>query len=266
MAMAGGKRAVFVTGAASGIGAAAARRFAREGWFVGLADIDAGGAQALAAELGETRAIALPLDVRERGQWAAAMDRFSQASGGRLDVLLNNAGVARYGWFEEVSPDEADLQLDVNIKGVVNGAYAGLDLLRATKGSRLINVASCAGLYGSPQLAIYSATKFAVRGLSEALDAEFARFGVGVACIMPWFVETPILDSGSARGNQSIRTAIAAGNHPICTVEEAAEVIWRAAHSTELHHLVGKPGKSLRFAARFMPNALRKRLRAAAAG
>lgn len=257
-----GARAIFVTGGASGIGLAAARRFASEGWRVGLGDIDAAGLARAGEEIG---AFTAPLDVRDRAQWAAALDGFAATTGGRLDVLLNNAGIARYGWLEEITPEESELQIDVNLKGVVNGAYAGLDRLRATPGSKLVNVASCAGLYGSPQLAVYSATKFAVRGLSEALDAEFSRFGVGVACVMPWFVETPILDSVGQRGNRTIRDAIAAGNHPVCTVEEAAEVVWTAAHGRELHYLVGKPGRALRFASRFMPNQLRRRLRAAVA-
>ena len=201
-------RSIFVTGGASGIGLAAARRFHREGWRVGMGDIDEPGLRRVAAELG---AYTVPLDVRDRAQWAGALDGFVAAAGG-LDVLLNNAGVARYGMFEEVAPAEADLQVDINVKGVINGAYAALPHLKATPGSRLINVASCAGLFGSPGLAVYSATKFAVRGLSEALDVEFTRHGVAVACVMPWFVETPILDAGSTGSNRTIRDATA--GHP----------------------------------------------------
>ena len=261
MSKAGGRKSIFITGAASGIGLAAARHFAGKGWFIGLSDVNVSGLDAAHRDIGRDDAMCAMLDVRDRDDWAKALGRFAEATGGRMDALLNNAGIARYGWFEEVSPEEADLQVDVNIKGVINGAYAGLDLLRATPGSRLINVASCAGLSGSPRLAVYSATKFAVRGLSESLDAEFARFGVEVRCVMPWFVETPILDSGSARGNQAIRDAIQAGGHPVYTPEEAAEVIWQAAHGPELHYVVGKMGKNLRFASRFFPGRLRRQLR-----
>ncbi|MEH3102138.1 SDR family oxidoreductase [Sphingomonas adhaesiva] len=251
------QRSIFITGGASGIGLAAARRFYGEGWRVGIGDIDRAGMARVADELGVFTA---PLDVRDRAQWAGALGGFVGAAG-RLDVLLNNAGIARFGMFEEVSPDESDLQVDINVKGVINGAYAALPHLKTTAGAKLVNVASCAGLFGSPGLAVYSATKFAVRGLSEALDAEFTRHGVGVACVMPWFVETPILDSGSAGTNRTLRDATA--GHEVYTVEEAADVIWQAVHGRERDYIVGKAGKKVRFASRFMPGQMRKRLKAA---
>ena len=145
---------------------------------------------------------------------------------------------------------------------MLNGAFQALDLLRATPGARLLNVGSCAGLVGAPRQAAYSATKFAVRGLSDALGVEFSRFGITVACIMPWFVDTPILDSGSARGNSSFRTAIAAANAAVCTVEEAADVIWTAANGKDTAYIIGKSGQRLRFMTRFFPGLLRKRLMA----
>lgn len=255
------RSSIFITGAASGIGLATAKRFAAAGWFVGLADIDAGGLENALQAIGAGNGVVIALDVRDRAQWTAALERFGAASGGRCDVLFNNAGIGRYGWFEDIDPDEADLEIDINLKGVVNGAYAGLALLKATPGSRLINMASCAGLYGPPRLAVYGATKFAVRGLSEALDAEWARHGVQVKCIMPWFVETPILDSATRGSNVAIRDGIS--DQPVYTVEEAAEVVWKAAHGKDLYYLVGKAAERLRFAARFMPGAIRKRMQAA---
>ena len=250
-------RSIFITGGASGIGLAAARRFRREGWTVGIGDIDEIGMRRAADELG---AFVAPLDVRDRGQWAQALESFV-AQAGKLDVLLNNAGIARYGMFEEVTPDESDLQVDINVKGVINGAYAGLPYLKQSKGSRLVNVASVAGIVGSPGLATYSATKHAVRGLTEALDAEWTRHGIDVTCVMPFFVETPILDAGSQGSNRTIRDAI--GNSPVYTVEEAAEMIWRAVHGREREYIVGKAGRQASFARRFMPGRLRKRMKAA---
>lgn len=253
-------RSIFITGGASGIGLAAARRFASEGWTVGIGDIDEPGMARVGQELG---AFTVPLDVRYRAQWASALEGFV-AHAGKLDVLLNNAGIARYGMFEEVTPEESDLQIDINVKGVVNGAYAGLPHLKQVKGSRLINVASVAGIVGSPGLAVYSATKHAVRGLSEALDAEFTRFGIDVTCVMPFFVETPILDAGSTGTNHTIRDSI--GNSPVYTVKEAAEMVWQAAHGSEREYIVGKAGRQAAFARRFMPGRLRKRMKAAFAG
>jgi NAD(P)-dependent dehydrogenase (short-subunit alcohol dehydrogenase family) len=260
-AEANGRKAIFITGAASGIGLGVARHFAGRGWFVGLADIDTAGLKRALAEIGPDNGSIHSLDVRDKAGWTKALAAFGKLTGGRLDILLNNAGIARYGFLEEQSPDEADLQVDINVKGVINGARAGLEMLKATPGSNLINVASCAGLFGAPRMSVYSATKFAVKGLSEALDVEFARFGVGVKCIMPWFVDTPILNAGSQGTNAKIADTIREGGSAVYTVEEAAQVIWDAAQSKELHHVVGKAGKQMRFAVRFMPGSVRKRLR-----
>jgi NADP-dependent 3-hydroxy acid dehydrogenase YdfG len=258
------RKAIFITGAASGIGLATAKKFAAEGWFVGLADIDKAGLKAALEAIGKDKASTHLLDVRDREAWPAALGAFTKASGGRLNVLLNNAGVASYGYLEEVSVAEEDRMIDINLKGVLNGARAGLEHLKATPGARLINVASCAGLYGAPKLAVYSATKFAVKGLSEALDIEFARHGVSVRCIMPWFIETPILDAGAQGSNEKMSDTLRRDGLEVYPVEDAAQVVWDAAHGKELHYTVGKRAKQMRFATRFMPNAVRKQLQRSA--
>nr|QQZ50470.1 SDR family NAD(P)-dependent oxidoreductase [Phenylobacterium glaciei] len=160
-------KACFITGAASGIGLATAKRFAAEGYFVGLSDVDEDALAKAAAEFDPDTAVAIRLDVRNEAAWGLALARFGKASGGRLDVMVNNAGLARYGWFETQTSADWDLQIDVNLRGVIYGSYAALPLLKATKGSVLVNIASSAGLSGPPRLAVYGATKFAVRGLSK---------------------------------------------------------------------------------------------------
>jgi len=260
-AKARGRKAVFITGAASGIGLASARRFAAEGWFVGLSDIDMTGLKAALAAIGLDNGATFGLDVRDRAAWTAALADFTRLTDGRLDVLLNNAGVARFGPFDSHDDAEIDLQLDINLKGVINGARAALPWLEATPGSRLINISSCAGLYGSPGLAVYSATKFAVRGLSEALDIEWKPHGVSVACVMPWFVETPILNAGAPGSNQNMADILRHDGLPVYSVEDAAAVIWRAVHGKDLHYFVGKRARQLRFASSHMPGAVRKQLR-----
>jgi NADP-dependent 3-hydroxy acid dehydrogenase YdfG len=254
------REAIFITGGASGIGLAAARHFAQRGWFVGLADIDKAGLKTALAAIGPDNGATYVLDVRDREAWSKALGAFAKASGGRLDVLLNNAGVASFGFLEEVSVAEEDRMIDINLKGVLNGARAGIEHLKATPGSRLINIASCAGLYGAPKLAVYAATKFAVKGLSEALDIEFARHGVSVRCIMPWFIETPILDAGAQGSNVKMSDTLRAQGMDVYPVEDAARVIWDAAHGKDLHYTVGKRAKQMRFASRFMPGAIRKQL------
>jgi NAD(P)-dependent dehydrogenase (short-subunit alcohol dehydrogenase family) len=256
-----GRKAIFITGAASGIGLATARRFASEGWFVGLADINAGGLKSAAAELSPQSCSVHTLDVRDRNGWRNALADFSRSSGGRLDALLNNAGVAHYGFFEDQSDEEIDRQFDINLRGVANGARAALPLLKATPGSTLINVASCAGIVGAPRMAAYCATKFAVKGLSEALEAEFSRHGIAVRCIMPWFVDTPILQAGSQGSNEKMADRLRAGGAEVYSVEEAADVIWRSIHGRDLNWIVGKAGRRLALAARFLPGSVRKRAR-----
>src|SRR5262249_23978109 len=163
------QKTIFVTGAASGIGRATAQLFAQRGWFVGLFDVNEAGLAETSATLPEGQRLAMAFDVRDRHGWQRAAQSFGEATGRRMNVLFNNAGIARGGPFEDVTPEDAELVVDINLKGVINGVYCCLPLLRETPGARIVNVSSVAGIYGTPHIAVYSATKFAVRGLTEAL-------------------------------------------------------------------------------------------------
>ena len=254
------RRSIFITGGASGIGLATARRFAAEGWFVGLADIDEAGLGAALTAIGAANGATHRLDVRERADWVRELAIFAAQTGGRLDVLLNNAGVARGGFLEQQSPEDVDLQIDVNLKGVILGCQCGFDLLAATPGAVVVNVASVAGVIAPPRMSVYCATKFAVRGLSEALEGEFARVGVGVRCIMPWFIDTPLLDKAGG-GNADVRGSLTASGTAIYPVEMVSDAIWAAVRGRGLHHMVGAQAKQARLMSRLAPELLRKRLR-----
>lgn len=261
MATAHGRKSIFVTGAASGIGAETARFFARKGWFTGLYDINEQGLAEVADVIGADNCHVARLDVRDRTQWADAVKGFTDATGGRMNVLFNNAGVGRHGWFEDIAPEDNDWVVDVNLKGVINGVRACLPALKATEGARIVNTASTAGVVGSPKLAVYSATKFAVRGLTEALDVEFRDLDVRVTSLMPWFVDTPILDMGaSANSNVKMSDQIRDQGQNVYPVSLAAEKAWEAAHGNEVHYMVGKDAERARFAQRFFPKGLRKQL------
>lgn len=259
---AGGRRSIFITGAASGIGLATAKRFARGGWFVGLADIDTKGLAAALEAVGPDNGMTCSLDVRHRSGWKRELAAFAKAADGRLDVLMNNAGVAKGGYFETQTPDEVDLQVDVNLKGVLNGCQAAFDLLAATPGALVVNVASVAGVVAPPRMSVYAATKFAVRGFSEALEAEFARVGVGVRCIMPWFIDTPLLDKARFSDNEDLRVSLREQKMDVYPVETVADAIWEAVHGKPaLHHLVGAQARRIGLMNRLAPGFVRMRLR-----
>jgi NAD(P)-dependent dehydrogenase (short-subunit alcohol dehydrogenase family) len=260
--MAEQQKTIFVTGAGSGIGRATAQLFAERGWFVGLFDVNPEGLAETAASLPEGERISMAFDVRDRSGWTRAVEAFGQATNRRMHVLFNNAGVGCGGWIEEMPPEDIDLVLDVNLKGVINGVTAALPLLRETPGARIVNTASVAGICGPPRMAVYAATKFAVRGLTEALDIEFSRYGVRVTSLMPWFMDTPILDSvaGDSK-NRRLRDSLAESKTPIYPVRMAAERAWDAAHGNDIHYMVGGAAERARFAARFFPGMMRNQLK-----
>jgi short-subunit dehydrogenase len=110
-------------------------------------------------------------------------------------------------------------------------------------------------------MSVYAATKFAVRGLSEALEAEFARVGVGVRCIMPWFIDTPLLDKARLSDNEDLRVSLRAEKVPVYPVEAVSEAVWAAVHGKpRLHHLVGAQARQVGLLNRFAPKFVRKRL------
>ncbi|WP_315762528.1 SDR family oxidoreductase [Sphingomonas sp. Y38-1Y] len=249
---------LFVTGGASGIGRAAAQLFAARGWQVGLADVNEAGLAAVAAELPAGMASTHRLDVRDRADWARALAEF--AGEGGIDVLFNNAGIAVGGPFAETDPAEIDRCVAINFMGVVNGAQAGFPYLKRAPGSCLLNTASAAGIYGSAGLAIYSATKFAVRGLTEALDGEWRGEGVKVRALMPSFIDTPLLDAAVAGSNSNARERVRAAGLEFTPVERVAEAAWRAVHGDAVHTVVGKTAERMRFAARWLPGKLRAQM------
>lgn len=262
MAMAEQQKSIFITGAGSGIGRATAQLFAERGWFVGLFDVSQQGLDETAASLPEGQRISMVFDVRDRAGWTRAVEAFGQATNRRMHVLFNNAGVGKGGWLEEMAPEEIDLTIDVNLKGVINGAIAALPLLRETPGARIVNTASVAGVVGSPKMAVYCATKFGVRGLTESLDVEYGRYGIRVVSLMPWFVDTAILDGAPGDGsNFRIRDRLTEQKTPIYPVRMAAERAWDAAHGKDTHYMVGQAAERARFAARFFPGMLRNQLK-----
>ena len=262
MSQAKGRKSIYITGAASGIGAETARLFAKRGWFIGAFDIDEPGLSDLADVVGGDNCLTGRLDVRKREDWAAAVTTFLNATDGRLHVLFNNAGIARSGWFETIAPEDNDAIIDVNLKGVVYGVEACLPALTETEGARIVNTASVTAIMGTPRLAIYGATKHAVRGLTEALDIEFSGLGIRVTSLMPWFMDTAILkdavdDGSNTPGKMRLETA----GIEVYPVSMAAEAAWQAVHGKETHYMVGKSAERARFFSRFLPGRVKAQLK-----
>lgn len=188
-------KVVVITGASSGLGAATARRLSRDGATVVLAARRLDRVQALAEELTATggKALAVETDVVDRDQVQQLVDR-TVKSYGRIDVMLNNAGLMPLSPLERLKVDEWDQMIDVNIKGVLYGIAATLPYMKQQKSGHIINVSSVAGHKIIPSGAVYCATKFAVRALSEGLRQEVKPYNIRTTIISPGAVATELLD------------------------------------------------------------------------
>jgi 2-hydroxycyclohexanecarboxyl-CoA dehydrogenase len=178
-------RKALVTGGASGIGAAIARRLAAEGGEVTIGDIDLEGAGKVAAEIS---AEAVELDVTELDSARAAVE-----GAGSLDILVNNAGTDDFGFFAEMTPERWERLIAVNLYGVFNCTLAALPAMQEAGYGRLVNIASEAGRVGSKGSAAYSAAKGGVIAFTKVMAREGARFGVTANAIAPGPIETPLL-------------------------------------------------------------------------
>jgi NAD(P)-dependent dehydrogenase (short-subunit alcohol dehydrogenase family) len=238
---------IFITGAASGIGRATAIHFASQGWRVAAADLDKAGLASLGSELGADSCSVYPLDVTDAEMFNGVIAEFADWSRGRLDVLYNNAGIGISGYFEEI-PLERSLDIvNVNLVGVIHGIYAALPLLKQTPNSLCFSTSSSAATYGAASLAVYAATKFAVKGLTEALAVELSRHDVRVADVLPGLIDTPILNAdryvdgklASRQGERTIGANIPdEGMFRLIQPSEVAEAVWNAYHEDKLHWYV----------------------------
>lgn len=225
-------QAIFITGAASGMGRATALLFAAKGWFVGAFDVDEAGLETLRGELDGGRSLVQRLDVTDRDAFRAALAAFDEVGGGRLDILFNNAGISRRGHFDTQPFEHYAAMVQVNIMGVLNGVYEAVPLLKATPNSLCFTTSSSSTTFGMPGIAVYSATKHALRGLTEALSIEFKDLGIRVADVLPGVVATAMLAPAT------IAKAPKEGMWRAIGPEVIAQTVWDAYHGDKLHWFV----------------------------
>lgn len=245
-------KSIFITGAAHGIGLATAKRFAAQGWFVGLADIKVEALNALVESGDFPHACALPCDVTDSAAIERALEEFSRHTDGRLDVLVNNAGVLSSGRFEEIDPQAHALIIDVNVKGLTSVAQAAFPLLKRTPGATVVNLCSASSIHGIPLLAVYSASKFYVNGLTEALHIEWASHDIRVTSVKP-----PVINTAMGHQlNPQLTSKMGISMEP----EHVAEAIQLAAEGNRAGYILGTSTKLWGWLDRLLPESGRRAL------
>ena len=257
------QKVVLVTGASSGAGQATARLLAQQGHRVF-------GTSRSAVPSGEEQGVTMvALDVRSDASVAACVGAVS-GSAGRLDILVNNAGYEQAGALEELSLDEAKAQFETNFFGVVRMVKAVLPLMRRQMRGQIINVSSLSGLSPIPFMGMYSASKFALDGYTEALRLEVKPFNIRVSQIEPGFLRTPMMnrrqtatnpiaeyDPWRQRAYEAIRAYEEKGPGP----ELVANAIGKIADSKRprLRYVVGQQAVTITRLRRFLPEAVFER-------
>ena len=253
-----GQKTIFITGGASGLGREVGRYFADKGWFVGIADVNEKGMAETATLLPEGQSSTHRLDVTDRAQWTKAVSEFAAITGGTMTVLFNNAGIGEGGAIQDMEDAAIDRMIAINLTGVISGTRACFDMLKNTPDSCVLYTASAAGIYGVADLSVYSATKFAVRGLAESHDIEFHKHDIKSRSLMPGFIDTNIISNVVEGTNQSGKERLEEAGVMVSPVAIIGPAAWAAVHGDKVHTPVNKMAKQLAFAARWMPGRVRK--------
>ncbi len=226
------RKSIAITGAASGIGKATAELFFRKGWYVGLFDINEKDLTSVFSTLDEKNACMRKMDVSDPESVKDAIRFFSEKTEGKMDVLFNCAGILQMGHHEKIPLKIQKKIVDVNLIGILNCIDASFHILKNTDDSRIINMSSGSATYGTPELAVYSSTKFAVRGLTEALNIEFEDQGIWVCDIMAPFVSTPMIMNAEQKASSVSKLGVWVSS------DQVAGIVWKAAHGRKVHWIV----------------------------
>lgn len=225
----------FVTGAASGIGRATARAVAAQGGRLVLTDLNAGGLESTARELGAAVVFAEAADIADyeavRGLAGRVHERL-----GAMDVVMNIAGISIWGSVDRLEHRHWQRSVDVNLMGPIHVIECFVPpMIEAGRGGQLVNVSSAAGLFGLPWHAPYSAAKFGLRGVSEVLRFDLERHSIDVTLVCPGAVDTPLVETvdivGVDRADPRVRSLMRRFRGHAVSPEAAAEAILRGMRS-----------------------------------
>lgn len=221
------KSTVFITGAAKGIGAETALMFSKRGYRVAATDANEKDLEKLKQALGHEHYYR-QLDVTKPDDFAATLKEFALDNEGIIDVMINNAGIAFIDNFEIIPLAKHIALTDVNVKGVQIGAFHAFQYLKKSSQATMINMCSLSSEYGVPSEASYSASKFWVKGFTEAINIEWDRHGIYVCDVMPNFVATPMMQNLNGKIVESIGIRLNAS--------DVSAAIWKAVQNRKRVH------------------------------
>lgn len=249
---------ILITGAGSGIGEALAAHFANLGAKLVITDINSETLANTNSKLKEHVVISTVADVTKKNDWQALSQQI-ESKYGYLDVLINNAGMSSFGLFQDTSEDLFNKVMDINLNGVVIGCREMLPLLEKSKRGMIVNVASIFGLIAIPFVTPYHASKFAVRGFTEALkqDMMYSKKNIDVLCVMPGGIRTNIAKSAEAGEGADISQTNQFADHfekvARTTPKKAAQVIEKGMRKKTFRILIGPDAKFVDLLYKILP-------------
>lgn len=255
------KKRAFITGAASGLGKAIAILLARDGWTVGLADINANGLQQVEVEAAAAggQAQSYVFDVSDYRAFQQQADRFLMINGG-IDLLFNNAGVGDGGWFEEYTIENYEWIIRVNQMSVIHGCHLFIPIFKKQKAGHIFNTASIAAISCAPTMGAYNLTKAAVVAISETLHGELFDHNVQVSCIMPSYFKTNIAQ-GSRGGEFVKKSTQYLLDKSNLEAPEVADEILRRAGKQELYIILPSRARKMAWMKRLAPLYFRRHVK-----
>ena len=255
------KKRAFITGAASGLGKSFAIELAKEGWTIGMADINLKELE-LAASIIETlggKPLQYPLDVSDKDQFKKVAEDFLSKVGG-IDLLFNNAGVGDGSVFEDYSLENYEWMVGINQMGVVYGCYYFIKAMKKQKSGHILNTASAAAIGCAPTMAAYNMTKAAVVAISETLYSELMDHNIQVSCIQPTYFKTNVIQY--ARGGDLVKKATQMFiDRSGLEAEEVAQEILTRAGNKELYIILPKDARKMWMYKRLAPTWFRKKVK-----